>query len=206
MMIAIVDYQAGNLRSVQRACAKVGLKADITPSADDVRKAERIIFPGVGTATSAVDTIRDRGLDEALKEAFRSGTPILGICLGAQIILEHTEEDDRDCLGLIAGECRRFVPEDPSLKVPHMGWNGVEMKQPHPLLRDIKDGDEFYFVHSYYAAPANEENIFGVTDYGGDFCSALGTANLFATQFHLEKSGELGLLVLARFASWDGSS
>jgi|TARA_B100000315_G_scaffold256845_1_gene303862 glutamine amidotransferase len=203
-MLAIVDYDAGNLRSVQRACAKVGMAAEIVADPRLVESAERIIFPGVGAATSAVDTLRERGLDEALLSAFERGTPILGICLGAQITLEHTEEDDRDCLGMVEGVCRRFEPQDPAMKVPHMGWNGVEITQPHPLLEGVEDGDEFYFVHSYFPCPSSQDNIYAVTDYGTRFCSALGRQNLFATQFHLEKSGRFGLSVLSRFAHWNG--
>jgi len=203
-MLAIVDYDAGNLRSVLRACHRVGLDAEITADPVVVEAAERIIFPGVGAATSAVDTLRARGLDRALTAAFAKGTPILGICLGAQIILEHTEEDERDCLALVEGICRRFEPADRNLKVPHIGWNGVDVVQPHPLLVDVEDGDEFYFVHSYFPCPVHKENIFGVTEYGQSFCSAVGKENLFATQFHLEKSGEFGLKVLARFGRWDG--
>jgi glutamine amidotransferase len=203
-MLVIVDYDAGNLRSVQRACSKVGVEAQISADPRLVENAQRIIFPGVGAATSAVDTLKERGLDRALLSAFERGTPILGICLGAQIILEHTEEDDRDCLGMIEGICRRFEPEDPAMKVPHMGWNGVEIVQPHPMLEGIENGDEFYFVHSYYAFPTSPENVFGVSEYGTRFCSVLGKRNLIATQFHLEKSGEFGLSVLSRFADWDG--
>lgn len=203
-MITIIDYNAGNLRSVQRACSRVGADSRITSDPDDVMSADRIIFPGVGSAASAVDTLRDRKLDIALKSAFDQGIPIMGICLGTQIILEYTEEDERMCLGLIEGECKRFEPEDRALKVPHMGWNGIKVVQPHPLLESVKDGDEFYFVHSYYPCPTNASDIYGITDYELSFCSALGKKNLFATQFHIEKSGQFGLAVLERFCNWDG--
>lgn len=200
----IVDYDAGNLRSVQRACAAVGLDADISDDASTVESASRIIFPGVGAAHSAVDTLRNRGLDEALKSAFAKGTPILGICLGAQIVLEFTEEDRRDCLGLIEGVCERFDFPDRALKVPHIGWNEVEIIKPHPLLRQISSGDEFYFVHSYFTVPTHQEAIYGKTEYGIEFCSMLGRDNLFATQFHLEKSGRMGLAILDEFQRWEG--
>ena len=203
-MITIIDYEAGNLRSVQRACHRVGVDSLVTADPELVRNAERIIFPGVGAATSAVDTLRERKLDEALKDAFSQGIPILGICLGTQIILEFTEEDERQCLGIVEGVCKRFQPADRSLKVPHMGWNGVKVVQPHPLLESVKDGDEFYFVHSYYPCPTNTSNIYGVTEYGLEFCSVVGKRNLFATQFHIEKSGQFGLSVLERFSNWDG--
>jgi len=202
----IVDYDAGNLRSVQRACHKVGLAADISADADRVAAADRVIFPGVGAATSAVDTLHARGLDEALREVFAAGKPLLGICLGAQIVLEFTEEGQRDCLGLIEGCCRRFDFPDRTLKVPHIGWNEVEIVRPHPLLKQINTGDEFYFVHSYYCVPGHEQNVYGLTEYGVTFCSMLGERNLFATQFHLEKSGRMGLSILDEFQRWDGSA
>lgn len=205
MTITIIDYEAGNLRSVQRACQSVGLESRISSDPEDLMTAERIIFPGVGSAASAVDTLRARGLDEALTRAFRKGIPILGICLGTQIILDYTEEDQRQCLGLVAGVCKRFQPLDKALKVPHMGWNGVEVVRAHPLLETVTNGDEFYFVHSYYPCPSDPENILGITEYGENFCSVIGKDNLFATQFHIEKSGNFGLSILKRFGTWDGS-
>jgi len=201
-MLAIVDYDAGNLRSVQRACTKVGLEGKIISTPDQLLSADRVIFPGVGAATSAVTTLKKTGLGEALVAFFKSGRPILGICLGAQIILEHTEEGDEDGLGLIRGVCNKFRFKNNSLKVPHMGWNAIEVKQPHPLLASVRSGDEFYFVHSYFTRPSSAENIYCVTEHGIEFCSALGRDNLFATQFHLEKSGPAGLAILERFACW----
>lgn len=205
VMLAIVDYDAGNLRSVQRACYHVGIEAEITSDPKVVMAAERVIFPGVGAATSAVDTLAKSGLGDALKAVFEAGTPILGICLGSQIVLEHTEEDNRDCLGLIEGACQRFDFADRNLKVPHIGWNEIDVRQPHPLLRHVESGQQFYFVHSYYAVPLSQDNIVCTTNYGIEFCSAVGRDNLFASQFHLEKSGETGLTVLAEFANWDGT-
>ncbi len=202
----IVDYDAGNIRSVQRACEAVGLIAEISADAAVVAAADRIIFPGVGAAHSAIDTLQDRGLDAALHHAYDRGVPILGICLGAQIVLEFTDEGHRDCLGLIEGVCERFDFVDRALKVPHIGWNAVDIVRPHPLLRQIRTGDEFYFVHSYYTVPSFEENVYGLTDYGLQFCSMLGRGNVFATQFHLEKSGRKGLAVLEEFKTWDGAS
>ncbi|MEJ2132400.1 MAG: imidazole glycerol phosphate synthase subunit HisH, partial [Gammaproteobacteria bacterium] len=153
-MNVIVDYDAGNLRSVQRACAEVGFEACITPDGDAVARADRIIFPGVGAAGSAMRTLRARKLDEALKHAFASGTPILGICLGLQISLDHSEEDDQVTLGLIPGNVKRFRFDDPMRKIPHMGWNEVRVVKAHPVLEGVRPGDEFYFVHSYYPVPA----------------------------------------------------
>ena len=167
-----------------------------------VRRADKVIFPGVGAATSAVDTLRNRGLDVAIREFYFAGKPLLGICLGSQIVLEFTEEDRRDCLGLVEGVCQRFDFKDRTLKIPHIGWNSVDILQPHPLLADIESGDEFYFVHSYYTVPTRQKNVYGMTEYGIRFCSMLGQENLFATQFHLEKSGRTGLKILARFKDW----
>jgi glutamine amidotransferase len=203
-MITIIDYNAGNIRSVLRACAETGAKAATTSDPKVVVKAEKIIFPGVGAAPSAMGFLQEMGLDTALKNAFKSGIPILGICLGAQIALASSEEGPQKCLGLVPGRTVRFKLKDKSLKIPHMGWNEVKVVQPHPLLEGIKEGDEFYFVHSYYPQPADGKNIYAVADYGGDFCCALGYQNLFATQFHPEKSGRLGLELLARFGKWDG--
>ncbi|MFC2069636.1 imidazole glycerol phosphate synthase subunit HisH [Chloroflexota bacterium] len=203
-MITIIDYNAGNIRSVQRACVEAGVQATVTSDPAAVTKAERIIFPGVGAAPSAMDYMAGLGLDKALGKAFEAGVPILGICLGAQIILDSSEEGNRKCLGLVSGKTLRFRVRDKQLKIPHMGWNEVTIVQSHPLLDGIKAGDEFYFVHSFYPQPIRKEDIYAVTEYEDDFCSALGHKNLFATQFHPEKSGRLGLRLLERFAVWDG--
>jgi glutamine amidotransferase len=203
-MITIIDYNAGNIRSVFRACAEVGAPATITSDPKDMAKAEKIIFPGVGAAPSAMAYLKKAGLDAAIIGAFKAGIPILGICMGAQIVLESSEEGQQKCLGLVPGTTVHFRLNDKSLKIPHMGWNEVKVVQPHPLLDGIKPGDEFYFVHSFYPKPAENKNVYAVADYGGDFCVALGYKNLFATQFHPEKSGRLGLELLARFVRWEG--
>jgi glutamine amidotransferase len=205
-MITIIDYNAGNIRSVLRACAETGAKAAITSDPKVVAKAEKIIFPGVGAAPSAMEYLQETGLDIALKNAFKVGIPILGICLGAQIALASSEEGPTKCLGLVPGKTVRFKLKDKALKIPHMGWNEVKVQKPHPLLDGIKPGDEFYFVHSFYPQPAVKENIYAVSNHGGDFCCALGYNNLFATQFHPEKSGRLGLELLARFTKWEGNA
>lgn len=201
-MITLIDYQAGNLTSVKRALEALGLPAQITADPEQVRRAERIIFPGVGAAGAAMTVLRARGLDQALAEAFRAGTPILGICLGCQIILTHSEEDDADCLNLIPGQTVRFRPADPALKIPHMGWNAVEVVRAHPLLAHLQPGDAFYFVHSYYPRPERPEDIFAVCEHGVVFPAAIGRDNLFAVQFHAEKSGPVGLRLLKNFAEW----
>jgi glutamine amidotransferase len=204
-MITIIDYGAGNIRSVLRACTEVGAPAMITSDPADVAKAGKIIFPGVGAAPSAMRYLKKLGLDKAIINAFKAGIPILGICLGAQIVLDSSEEGNQQCLGLVAGKTVRFSIKDKVLKIPHMGWNEIKITRPHPLLEGIKPGDEFYFVHSFYPQPADEKNVYAVANHGGAFCAALGSRNLFATQFHPEKSGRLGLELLARFARWGGS-
>ena len=202
-MPVIVEYDAGNVRSVQRACKRVGMKAEITSDPEVVANADRLIFPGVGSAISAIDTLSERGLDEAIKAFYKTGKPLLGICLGLQILLEHTEEGDKACLGLVEGACERFEFKDNSFKVPHIGWNEVEFKGAHPIANAVSSTDEFYFVHSYFAIALDEQHVLGRTTYGErTFCSVIGKDNLFATQFHLEKSGELGLKMLAAFAEW----
>jgi len=203
-MITIIDYNAGNIRSVLRACAEAGAKAQTSSNPMVIEKAEKLIFPGVGAAPSAMGYLQEMGLHTAIINAFKAGTPILGICLGAQIVLESSEEGPVKCLGLLPGKTVRFELKDKTLKIPHMGWNEVKIVKKHPILDGIKPGDEFYFVHSYYPQPAKKENIYAVADYGGDFCCALGYKNLFAMQFHPEKSGRLGLELLARFIKWDG--
>jgi len=200
----IVDYDAGNLRSVQRACAQVGVNAVISPDPQAVARAERVIFPGVGAADSAMVTLRERRLDAALREAFEAGTPILGICLGLQISLERSEEGDTETLGLIRGRVRRFRLDDPRLKVPHMGWNDVRVVRGHPVLDGVVSGDEFYFVHAYYPEPQDAADVIAVTEYEREFCCALGRANFVGTQFHPEKSGRAGLALIERFSRWDG--
>lgn len=205
-MITLVDYKAGNLTSVRRALTHLGISCQVSADPEAVRRAEKIIFPGVGAAGAAMRTLRERGLDSALKESFAKGTPILGICIGCQIILEHSEEDDAECLGLLPGKTIRFgggAGWNPALlKIPHMGWNAVTVIQPHPLLSHLRPGDEFYFVHSFYPQPAAAAHIYAISDYGGEFPAAIGKDNLFAVQFHAEKSGPVGLKLLENFVRW----
>ena len=201
----IVDYDAGNLRSVQRACVEVGLDAVISRDPEALLRAPRVIFPGVGAAGPAMRSLEVGGLDEALVAAIDQGTPVLGICLGLQISLTHSEENDTDTLGIIPGEVRRFALNDPALKVPHMGWNEVRVDTPHPVLAGLEAGDEFYFVHGYYPAPSDATHVFAHTDYECDFACVLGRDNYIGTQFHPEKSGRVGLRLLQQFARWDGT-
>ena len=200
----IIDYDAGNLRSVQRACAEVGLHSQISADPADLRRAERVIFPGVGAAGSAMRSLMRVGMDDALKESIKAGTPVLGICLGLQISFDFSEESDTQTLGLLKGRARRFNFNRGDLKIPHMGWNEVRVTKPHPLLVDIAAGDEFYFVHSYYPEPENQTEVYATTEYESEFASAVGQGNYFATQFHPEKSGRVGLRLLAKFATWNG--
>ncbi|MBF0413116.1 MAG: imidazole glycerol phosphate synthase subunit HisH [Desulfamplus sp.] len=225
-MIVIVDYGAGNLTSVKRAVSYLGYDSVITGDSKKIATAERIIFPGVGAAGAAMEVMQQRGIDRALKQAFASKIPMLGICVGCQIIMDRSEENDAACLGLIKGEAKAFLNNMAEislldkavdetyrsinseknvqryLKVPHMGWNGLDVVQPHLLFNGIKPEDEFYFVHSYFPMPVDESSIYGKTEYGIQFASAIGKDNLFATQFHLEKSGEPGLLILKNFCLW----
>jgi len=204
-VLTIVDYDAGNLRSVQRACAAVGLASEFTQDADRVARADKVIFPGVGHAKTAMDTLVRTGLREAVLAAFARGAPILGICVGAQLVLDGSDEGPTPGLGLVRGRTRRFQLSDAALKVPHMGWNQVTPLRSHPLLAGVAPGDEFYFVHSYYPAPDDTACVYATSEHGTNFCCALGRDNLFATQFHPEKSGRLGLALIERFARWDGT-
>jgi glutamine amidotransferase len=205
-MIQIVDYKAGNVTSVQRALRSLGVESVITPDPDAIRRAERVIFPGVGHAGSAMQILRERGLDQALREAFARGVPILGICLGAQVTLTRSEEADTPCLDLLPGVTRRFALRDLALKIPHMGWNQIRALREHPLLRGLLAGDEFYFVHSYFPEPAAVEDVYADCEYEAAFPAVIGRANLIATQFHPEKSGPAGLRMLQNFVEWDGKS
>ncbi len=192
----IVDYRAGNLTSVRLAFAALGEETVVTSDADVVRSAARVVFPGVGAAKSAMENLRELGLADAVREAASGGRPFLGICLGMQILFEHSEEDGGvDLLGILPGKVRRF-PNVPGCKVPEIGWNQVTGLG----IDGVPDGSEFYFVHSYYAerGPATV----GVTEYAGvAFTAAVRRGNLLATQFHPEKSGKLGLAVLKGFLS-----
>ncbi|MCW7752489.1 imidazole glycerol phosphate synthase subunit HisH [Desulfobotulus sp. H1] len=208
-MIAVVDYDAGNLTSVGRALAHLGQKYVITRNHDEIMGADRVVFPGVGAAASAMESLRRYGLADVLKRVLASGRPLLGICLGTQIITGYSEEGSVPCLDLIPGRVRAFplaMTEDGGrpLKIPHMGWNTVVVRKPHPVLQDMEEGDAFYFVHGYYPEPENREHILATTAYGIDFVSAMGFENLVATQFHPEKSGEPGLRLLDHFCRWEG--
>lgn len=205
-MLAIIDYKAGNLTSVKLACDALGMTAVVTADPAVIRGADRVIFPGVGAAGSAMGNLREGGLEPVLRDVVASGRPFLGICVGTQILFDFSEEDGGTaCLGLLPGRVQLFRPTDPSDKVPHMGWNQMRFQRSHPLLAGIADGSDFYFVHSYYPRPASPADTIGTTDYAGiSFASMVGRANIAATQFHVEKSGRVGLRLLENFAKWDG--
>lgn len=202
-----MDYKAGNLASVRLALEHLGVPAVITRDAGEIAAADRVIFPGVGAAGSAMENIDVLGFRKVLKEGVGQGKPFLGICLGTQIIFEHSEEDGgADCLGIIPGNVVKFNPKDPLCKIPQMGWNTVEFKKDHPLFEGIEDESEFYFVHSYYPVPSDPAYILAETEYAGvRFASVVGKGNLLATQFHPERSGRIGLKLLENFGRWDGS-
>jgi glutamine amidotransferase len=204
-MLAIIDYQAGNLTSVVRSLGVLGAAGEVTQDPEVVVRAERIIFPGVGAAGAAMAILRELKLDLALRTAMDRGTPILGICLGAQVVLEYSEENGTPCLGLIPGRTRA-LPRQPGLKIPHMGWNQVQFLRDHALFRGLPEDAEYYFVHSFYPSPAEDTTVLGVTEHGLRFPSVMGWRNLVATQFHPEKSGRFGLKLLENFLGWDGTA
>jgi imidazole glycerol-phosphate synthase subunit HisH len=208
-MIGIVDYKAGNLTSVARALYYLGEPCEVTDDPEILDSCDRIIFPGVGAAGEAMINLRSKGLDRRLRAWVASGKPTLGICLGTQVIFERSEENDAVCLGIVPGSVKRFPGdlkdrEGRFLKIPHMGWNHVDFPRNHPVFEDLPTDAEFYFVHSYYPAPADDRWVIGWTDYGLRFCAAIAHRNLVAVQFHPEKSGAPGLQILANFCRWGG--
>ncbi len=202
MSLTIVDYDAGNPTSVRRALSAIGVESVISRDPEVVRRADRVVFPGVGHAASTMRVLRERGLDEALREAYGRSVPLLGVCIGAQLVLSHSEEGDTDCLGLLRGQVRRFPELAAPLKVPHMGWNRVRLLRPHPVLAPLPEQNELYFVHSYFLDPQQEEQVLATSHHGVEFACAFASNSLVGVQFHPEKSGPLGLALLAAFAEW----
>lgn len=204
-MIAIIDYRAGNLTSVKLAFEALSVKTTITDVPEVILNADRVVFPGVGAAGAAMENLRELGLVDVIRSVVERGTPFLGICLGTQIIFEHSDEDGGiACVGVVPGHVRRFAPTDPYDKVPQMGWNRVVQQSGHPIFSGIDDESEFYFVHSFYPAPSDPDWVLGSTDYAGvTFASAIAKANCVATQFHPEKSGRIGLQLLENFTQWN---
>jgi len=201
-LLAIIDYQMGNLRSVQKALERVGHPATITSSPADIAQADKVILPGVGAFEDAIAELRRRDLVGPIKDAIAANKPFLGICLGLQLLFEvGYENGTHEGLGILPGETVRFdLPADLKLKVPHMGWNAISIKHRPPILAGLSEGTHVYFVHSYYVRPRDPSVIATETDYGGPFCSMIWCGNLFATQFHPEKSQSDGLRILRNFA------
>ena len=197
-MNAIIDYGAGNLTSVARALAYLGYDGQITADPKIILAADKIIFPGVGAARATMDNLNAGGLSEVLWEVYESGKRMLGICIGIQILFDHSEEEDTPCLGILPGAVEKFEAT-PTLKVPQIGWNEVYQIQSHPIFQNVPNPAHFYFVNSYYPIPKNSVHAIGRTTYGVEFCSAVAHGNLIATQFHLEKSGRIGLQMLDNF-------
>lgn len=214
-MIAIIDYGMGNLRSVKNAFDKLGAEAEIISDAERLSLADKAVLPGVGAFKDTMDGIEERGLKKTIYEFVESGKPYLGICMGLQVLFEESAEGGRRMgFGILKGKVKRFRPKR-DLKVPHMGWNQIKLKTippmqaygqekagktvESPLLKGITDGSYFYFDHSYYAAPKNKDVIAGTTDYGLDFASVIWRGNIYAVQFHPEKSQDTGLRMLRNF-------
>jgi imidazole glycerol-phosphate synthase subunit HisH len=214
--VAVVDYGMGNLRSVSQAVMHVatgeGVDVIVTQRPEEVRAAERIVLPGQGAMRDCMREFADSGLKEAVLESVRAGKPLMGVCVGMQMLLEHSEEQDTPGLGLIPGRVRRFQlegrvqPDGSRYKVPQMGWNQVGQRAHdgavHPVWAGVPDGAWFYFVHSYYAQPSLPGDIAGETEYGDRFTCAVARDNIFATQFHPEKSADHGLALYRNFLHW----
>ncbi len=197
--VAIIDYGAGNLRSVVNAVSQLGYQPKVTSRAADILAARSVILPGVGAAAAAMARLKALGLDDTIRQLIAADRPFLGICLGLQILFSTTVEGGKHkCLGIFPGQVHKLLA---GLKTPHMGWNQVKQTISHPIFAGIPDNANFYFVHSYYAAPEDRSLIAGETTYGVTLCSVITRGNLVATQFHPEKSGEIGLKILTNFIS-----
>lgn len=198
-MLAIINYGAGNLRSVQKACEYVGEKAVITDNREEILNADRVILPGVGSFGSCIESIRKANLFDCIRQVTESGTPFLGICLGLQLLFEASDESpDAKGLGILKGRCVK-IPQSDGVKIPHIGWNSITFPNPSPLFTGIEDGSFVYFVHSYYMQQNDKSVITAVCDYSASLPVALSRGNIHATQFHPEKSGDVGLKILKNF-------
>jgi glutamine amidotransferase len=199
-MIAVVDYGVGNLRSVSKALERVGADVRVTSSAAEIDRADAVLLPGVGAFAHCMDNLRAAGLEASVRAAAASERPFLGVCVGMQILFEESDEFGRvEGLGILQGRVRRFEPADASLKVPHMGWNGLDIRRRAPHLDGLDDGARVYFVHSYYVETSDVSIVATTTNYGVDFVSSAWRGNIFATQFHPEKSQATGLRILGNF-------
>lgn len=202
-MIAIIDYGAGNLQSVKKALDFIGAESVITDNPETINACDKILLPGVGSFGDAMASMRAKNLVETVKQNALSGKAFLGICLGLQLLFEESEESPNvKGLGIFKGKIRRF-PSDMGLKIPHIGWNSLDIKQKDTLFKGIPENSYVYFVHSYYLEAEDLTDVATVTNYGIDFHSAVGKGNIFATQFHPEKSGDVGLQILRNFASME---
>jgi glutamine amidotransferase len=199
--VVVIDYDAGNIRSVETVLARLGASFVVTREPNPVRNAERVIIPGDGEARASMDVLARRGFIDVLDRARTRGVPILGICIGAQIVLDRSEESDTTCLGFIPGVARRFSGVG-GLKVPHMGWNTIRPVHRHPIIAGIPPDASFYFVHSYYPDPADRVDTVAECEYGETFSAVIARENVVATQFHPEKSGEFGVTIVENFLSW----
>jgi glutamine amidotransferase len=199
-MIAIIDYGAGNIRSIEKALQHVGATVQVTDDPIVVAEAHAVVLPGVGSGGAAMTRMKQRGLDDAIRQATQQGKPFLGICLGMQLLADHHAEGEVDGLGLFPGEVRR-IPHGP--KIPHMGWNQATPLRPGlPIFTSIPPDAYFYFAHSYYVEPRDKQGVAAVTDYGSPYCSVIVTERVWGTQFHPEKSGSIGLQLLKNFVKW----
>lgn len=199
-MIAIIDYGAGNIRSIEKALEHVGAAVQVTDEPSVVTRAQAVVLPGVGSGGAAMARMTQRGLDDAIRQSTQEGKPFLGICLGMQLLADHHAEGEVDGLSLFAGEVRR-IPHGP--KIPHMGWNQVmPQRSALAIFEGIQPDAYFYFAHSYYVEPQDQHGVAAVTDYGSPFCSVIVTERVWGTQFHPEKSGSVGLQLLKNFLRW----
>lgn len=199
-MIVVIDYGAGNMRSIEKSLAYIGAEVRVTDDPVIVAAAQAIVLPGVGSGGTAMARMKERGLDVAIRQATQQGKPFLGICLGMQLLAEYHAEGEVDGLGLFRGAVRR-IPDGP--KIPHMGWNQVSpTRSGLPIFADLPGDAYFYFAHSYYVEPQDQQGVAAVTDYGSPYCSVIVTEHVWGTQFHPEKSGEVGLQLLSNFVKW----
>ena len=205
-LIAVVDYGAGNLRSVAKALERSGVATEVTGDPVAVRRADGVVLPGVGAFADAVTSLRAKGLDDALRASIEAGRPYLGLCLGLQLLFEESDEHGpHPGFALLPGRVERFPDRDSGgerLRVPHIGWNQVRFGGSHPMLEALPQEDYYYFVHSYRAVPERDEDAVGRVDYGGEFAAAVARDNMFAVQFHPEKSQSSGKRLLDAYASW----